>query len=272
VPAHQHATELHLTKSGKGSRIVLVHGFTQSGASWADIAADLAQDHQVVVPDLPGHGRSPAAAGDLNTAADQLAESCGKATYVGYSLGGRICLHLALQRPILVERLVLVGTTAGLEDVSERSERAEADGAIASRIATGGDERLPEFIDEWLSGPLFTELTDQEADRPARLINSAAGLSGAMTHFGLATQRPLWEHVRAIRMPVLILAGDRDPKFVALGERLAAAIGTNALFLLVPGAGHAVPFQQPSAFTTLIRSFVAGEVWPPPPALAPEGT
>jgi pimeloyl-ACP methyl ester carboxylesterase len=91
-------------------------------------------------------------------------------------------------------------------------------------------------------------------------------LAGSLQHFGLGTQQPLWEQARAIRMPVLIVAGDKDAKFVALGERLAAAIGTNALFLLVPGAGHAVPFEQPSAFTTLIRSFVAGEVWPPPPA------
>jgi pimeloyl-ACP methyl ester carboxylesterase len=66
-------------------------------------------------------------------------------------------------------------------------------------------------------------------------------------------------------MPVLVMAGEKDERFVALGERLAAAIGTNALFLLVPGAGHALPFEQPQAFATLIRSFVAGDVWPPPP-------
>jgi len=245
---------------------VLVHGFTQSAASWSGIATDLERDHQVVVPDLPGHGTSPAATGDLSAAADQLAESCGKGTYVGYSLGGRICLHLALRRPILVERLVLVGTTAGLEDVDERSARTDADEAIAQRIARGGDDGLPAFIDEWLSDPLFADLSESEANRSARLVNTAAGLAGAMTHFSLGKQQPLWEQARAIRMPVLILAGDKDQRFVALGERLAAAIGTNALFLLVPGAGHAVPFQQPDAVATLIRSFVAGEVWPPPPS------
>jgi 2-succinyl-6-hydroxy-2,4-cyclohexadiene-1-carboxylate synthase len=242
-----------------------VHGFTQSSESWTGIAAGLELDHEVVVPDLPGHGASPAAAGDLSAAADQLAESCGKGTYVGYSLGGRICLHLALRRPILAERLVLVGATAGLEDVDERSARAKADQAVADRIAAGGDEGLPEFIDEWLSTPMFEGLTDDAANREARLVNTAAGLAGAMRHYGLGMQLPLWEQARAIRKPVLILAGEGDEKFVALGERLAAAIGTNALFLLVPGAGHAVPFEQPDAFTTLIRSFVAGEVWPAQP-------
>lgn len=243
---------------------MLVHGFTQSSKSWAGITADLQQDHEVVVPDLPGHGTSPAAEGDISYAADQLAESCGKGTYVGYSLGGRICLHLALRRPILAERLVLVGATAGLEDVDERSERARADDALAKRIAEGGDAGLGAFIDEWLSAPLFEDLNERDANREARLVNTADGLAGALAHFGLGTQLPLWEQARAIRMPVLILAGEKDEKFVALGERLAAAIGTNALFLLVPEAGHAVPFQQPGAFATLIRSFVAGEVWPAP--------
>lgn len=244
---------------------MLVHGFTQSSKSWETITADLEQDHQIVVPDLPGHGTSPAAEGDLSAAADQLAESCGKGTYVGYSMGGRICLHLALRRPILVERLVLIGATAGLEDGGERSERAMADEKVANRIAGGGDAALPAFIDEWLAGPLFEDLNERAANREARLVNTADGLAGALRHFGLGTQLPLWEQARAIRMPVLVLAGEKDQKFVALGERLAAAIGTNALFLLVPGAGHAVPFEQPAAFATLIRSFVAGEVWPPPP-------
>jgi 2-succinyl-6-hydroxy-2,4-cyclohexadiene-1-carboxylate synthase len=265
VPTQPRAAPLHVRRTGSGKRIILVHGFTQSSLSWAGIAEDLGQDHEVIAPDLPGHGQSPRASGDLAGAADQLAESCGKGTYVGYSLGGRICLHLALRRPILAERLVLIGATAGIEDFNARVGRRSADEAVADRLAGGGDAGLARFIDEWLAGPLFQHLSDKEADRPARLVNHAADLAGSLRHFGLGTQLPLWEQARGLHMPVLVVAGDRDPKFVALGERLAGAIGTNALFLLVPGAGHAVPFEQPEPFATLIRSFVAGEVWPPPP-------
>ncbi|MGC9960487.1 MAG: alpha/beta fold hydrolase [Acidimicrobiales bacterium] len=266
MPDQPRATPLHLTRSGEGKRrIILVHGFTQSCESWAGLRDDLGQDHEVVVPDLPGHGESPRAFGDLSNAADQLAESCGKGTYVGYSLGGRICLHLALRRPILAERLVLIGTSAGLEDVDGRAARRLDDDALADRLAEGGDAGLPNFIDEWLAGPLFEHLSDKEADRPSRLVNHAADLAGALRHFGLGVQLPVWEQARGLRMPVLVVAGEKDVKFVAIGERLAAAIGTNALFLLVPGAGHAVPFEQPEAFANLIRSFVAGDVWPPAP-------
>jgi 2-succinyl-6-hydroxy-2,4-cyclohexadiene-1-carboxylate synthase len=264
VSPQTHAAPLHVQRSGAGKRVILVHGFTQSSRSWIPLAEDLAADHLVVAPDLPGHGESPRASGDLASAADQLAESCGKGTYVGYSLGGRICLHLALRRPILVERLVLIGATAGLEDFDERTDREKADDALADRLAEGGDAGLPAFIDEWLAGPLFEHLSEKEADRPARLVNHASELAGALRHFGLGTQLPLWEQARGLHMPVLVVAGDKDAKFMALGERLAGAIGTNALFLVVPGAGHAVPFEQPEAFATLIRSFIAGDVWPPP--------
>lgn len=269
MPPQPRATPLHVRRSGAGKRVILVHGFTQSSLSWAGIAEDVGRDHEVVVPDLPGHGDSPRAFGDLAAAADQLAESCGKGTYVGYSLGGRICLHLALRRPILVERLVLVGTSAGLEDFDERAKRRQADETLALRLAEGGDAGLPAFIDSWLDGVLFEHLNEREADRPSRLVNHASDLAGALRHFGLGLQLPLWEQVRGLHMPVLVVAGEKDAKFVALGERLAASIGTNALFLLVPNAGHAVPFEQPLAFSTLVRSFAAGEVWPPPaPAAA----
>ncbi len=253
-----------MSRGGRGQRVILVHGFTQSSRSWAGIAADLATDHEVVLPDLPGHGRSPQAGGDLSDAADQMAESCGKGTYVGYSLGGRLCLHVALRRPILVERLVLVGTSAGIEDARERSERRQADEGVAARLADVGDAGLPAFIDLWLENPLFEQLSERQADRPSRLVNRAAGLAGALRHLGVGTQLPLWAQARGLNMPVLVVAGEKDPKFVALGERLAAAIGPNALFLLVPGAGHSVPFEQPEAFASLIRSFVAGSLWPPP--------
>jgi 2-succinyl-6-hydroxy-2,4-cyclohexadiene-1-carboxylate synthase len=264
VPTSPRAAPLHVNRSGHGQRVVLVHGFTQSSQSWAGITADLETDHLVVVPDLPGHGTSPRAAGDFGSAADQLAESCGKGTYVGYSLGGRICLHVALRRPILVERLVLIGATAGLEDHDKRSERRRADDVLADELASGGDAGLGDFIDTWLDGPLFSHLSDAEADRPARLVNHAADLAGSLRHHGLGNQLPLWEQARGLHMPVLVVAGEKDPKFVGLGERLAEAIGPNALFLLVPGVGHAVPFEQPEAFASLIRSFVAGGIWPPP--------
>lgn len=241
---------------------MLVHGFTQTGASWRRIADALGESYEVLTPDLPGHGSSAAPSGDLAAAASELGEACGEATYVGYSLGGRICLHLALARPALVDRLVLVSTTAGIDDADEREERVAADEALALRIEQGGDAAIAEFLDEWLSGPLFSALDEEAADRAARLENTAAGLASSLRHHGTGTQLPLWERLGELTMPVLVVAGEQDEKFLAAGQRLAAAIGPSALFILVPGAGHAVPFEQPEAFARLLADFAAGDAGP----------
>ncbi len=241
---------------------MLVHGFTQTGQSWRPIADLLAEAHEVLTPDLPGHGRSPAATGDLDTAATQLGETCGRATYVGYSLGGRVCLHLALAQPDLVARLVLVSATAGIDDLDERASRLAADVALAIRIESGGDGGLASFIDEWLSGQMFHRLGHEAADRPSRLSNTAAGLAGSLRHQGTGSQLPLWERLGELAMPTLIVAGEDDAKFTDLGERMALAIGPTASFILVPGAGHAAPFEQPAAFARLLGDFADGDVGP----------
>lgn len=249
---------IHLIRAGSGPRIVLLHGFTQSARSWRPLEA-MAGHHELLMPDLPGHGESSPATGGLFEAAALVAESCGTGTYVGYSLGGRMALHVALARPELVERLVLVGTTAGIEDLYEREERKEADDSLAAELEAASEEGLAGFLDRWLAGPLFAHLTAEQADRGARMVNSAAGLASALRHLGTGTQLPVWEEVGSLEMPVLVVAGEADPKFVDAGQRLASAIGRNALFVLAPGCGHPVPFEQPEAFMALVQNFAAGE-------------
>jgi 2-succinyl-6-hydroxy-2,4-cyclohexadiene-1-carboxylate synthase len=234
---------------------VLVHGFTQRAESWEPVVEHLGEGHEIILPDLPGHGDSPLPDGGLPEVALLLGDACGQAGYVGYSLGGRVCLHLALSRPALVSWLVLVSTTAGIDDNDAREARRESDEALAARLEEGGDESLPAFVDEWLAGPLFEGLGEQEAGRAARLSNSAAGLAASLRRNGTGTQLPLWELLGELAMPVLIVAGANDGRFVDNGQRLAAAIGANALFVLVPGAGHAVPFEQPAAFSRLVLDF-----------------
>lgn len=241
-----------MRRMGAGPRVVLVHGFTQTGATLGPLAERLAGSREVVLPDLPGHGGSPAASGDLYTAAAQLGDSCGQATYAGYSLGGRLCLHLALARPGVVERLVLMSATAGIEDAEERARRAADDERLAERIEAGGEEGLPSFLDEWLQGPLFSTLEAGEAGRESRLANTASGLAGSLRHHGTGRQLPLWERLGELTMPVLVLVGERDPKFLAQGERLAQAVGPNASLVVVPGAGHSLPLEEPAAVAGVI--------------------
>ena len=226
-PTDARAQALHVKKLGNGPPVVLVHGFTQTADSWTAIARDLAGEFEIVMPDLPGHGRSPIPERDsgLPQAAAAVGAAGGRAAYVGYSLGGRCCLQLAVLAPRLVERLVLVGAHPGIEDESSRRLRAESDKLLASELERAGGPTVPEFVETWLGGPLFSHLTEEQADRASRLQNSAAGLSASLRTAGTGTQLPMWDRLGELAMPVLVVAGERDEKFKALARRTVSSIG-----------------------------------------------
>ncbi len=205
------------------------------------------------MPDVAGHGAAPPAGGDLWSEAHRLGAANGRALWVGYSAGGRICLHLALNEPSLVTGLVLVSATAGIESEAERASRRTGDNELADRIEGGGDAGLDRWLDEWLAGPLFSHLDEITADRASRRLNTAAGLAGSLRRHGTGTQAPLWERLSELTMPVAVVAGGDDEKFSTLARRLAAGIGANAELEIVKEAGHAVCFEQPRVFAEIVR-------------------
>jgi 2-succinyl-6-hydroxy-2,4-cyclohexadiene-1-carboxylate synthase len=235
--------------------MVLVHGFTQTGASWRHVVDRLAPRHTVVTVDAPGHGGSTGVEADLTLGAELLGRAGGPATYVGYSMGGRLALRLAIDRPDLVRSLVLIGATAGIDDPEERARRRRSDEALADRIEAIGVAR---FLDEWLAQDLFSGLPDDPDERQARLTNTAAGLASSLRLAGTGTMDPpWWDELSGIAAPTLVLAGEHDRKFTVLGARLAEAIGADAEFEAVPGAGHAAHLHAPERVSRLIAAHAA---------------
>ena len=241
-------------REGTGPRLALVHGFTQTRACWGPVADDLAGDHEVVRIDAPGHGRSATVAADLVTTADLLADVAGPATWLGYSMGGRACLHLALRRPDAVRALVLLGATAGIEDTAERAARVEADEVLARQLE---EEGLEPFLDRWLALPLFAGLSPEAQHRDARLENDARALAGSLRLAGTGAQEPLWDRLAELRAPVLLVAGERDERFAATAARMAGLIGDRAEVRLVLDAGHAAHLERPQAFLDVVRPWLA---------------
>lgn len=243
---------LHCVRAGRGGhRVVLVHGFTQTHRSWDEVADALAATLEVVMVELPGHGGSAAARLDFTATAAAIADAAGPdpATYVGYSLGGRLCLRTALDRPERVSSLVLIGASPGIDDPDARAERRRADALLADDLAAGDTKA---FLDGWLAQPLFETTTPRAADIEARRANPPDGLAYALRTLGTGAQDPLWDRLPELAMPVLLLAGEHDGKFRARAERMAAAIGASARTAWVEGAGHAVPLDRPDRCAALI--------------------
>lgn len=255
-------------ETGAGEPLVLLHGFTGRAANWRPLLPRLAERHRVIAVDLPGHGDSGAPGGvapyKMPRVAAALVElltrrAAAPAHWLGYSMGGRLALYMAVMHPGAVRSLTLVSATAGLATAAERQARRAADEALAARIEGDG---MAAFVAEWERHPLFAGLARlSDGARAAlhhqRLGNDPLGLANSLRGMGTGAQPSLWSRLAAVAAPTLLVAGRRDTKFVALNERLAAAI-PNATLRLIPDAGHVVQLEQPEAFLAAVTGFLEG--------------
>ena len=241
--------------AGVPEPLLLLHGFTQTGRGWDEVVRHLAgEPYRPLAPDLRGHG----AAGSrrpidmASCVRDVAGLVAGPFALAGYSMGGRIALHVALAHPERVSRLVLVSATAGIEDDGERSARRARDEELAAWMERRG---MAEVADRWGAQPLFAGQTAEvaAAARTDRLCNDPAHLAAALRGVGTGVMTPLWDRLGELRMPVAVLAGERDAKFAALGRRLAQAL-PRATLTIVAGAGHAVALEAPAAVAAAIEA------------------
>jgi 2-succinyl-6-hydroxy-2,4-cyclohexadiene-1-carboxylate synthase len=244
---------LHAEVEGSGPRTVLVHGFTQTLRSWGRVGSALDRRFEVVRVDAPGHGGSSQVVTDLAEGARLLGTVGGRASYLGYSMGARLCLQLALDASSLVRSLVLVSGTAGIADAEGRQRRRAADDRLATDLEQIG---LEEFLHQWLAGPLFASLGPVEANLDARRDNTVEGLAASLRLAGTGAQEPLWSRLHGLAMPVLVVAGANDAVFCDRAKAMVDAVGSNAELALVPDAGHAVHLERPDAFLAVVEPFL----------------
>jgi 2-succinyl-6-hydroxy-2,4-cyclohexadiene-1-carboxylate synthase len=253
--------------SGNGERaLLLLHGFTGHSRNWDGLVAGLAPAFRLIRVDLPGHGRSAAptdpdryamaaVAADLEIILAQAAAV--PADVLGYSMGGRLALYLALTRPHLARSLILESASPGLRSATERQTRRQQDEALARRIEQEG---VAAFVRMWEELPIFGGLnrlpaSGRDALRRQRLDNRPAGLANSLRGMGAGSQPSLWERLPELSIPVLLLAGELDEKFVAINQEMAAVIPQASLVIL-PGAGHIVHLEQPQPYREAVARFL----------------
>lgn len=256
---------LNVEVKGLGPALLLLHGFTGNGSTWAS-HIDAWPGVTTVAVDILGHGASDSPADperyrmercveDLVALLDQL--DIQRTAVLGYSMGGRVALHLALHAPERLWALLLESASPGIEDAAERAARVRSDNALADSIERDG---IASFVDYWQSLPLFATqrrlpAAQQDGVRRQRLANNPQGLANSLRGLGAGVSEPVFARLGEIRVPTLLMAGDLDEKYCALARRMAAALPC-ARLEVVSDAGHAVHLEQPAAFGNSVRTFL----------------
>jgi 2-succinyl-6-hydroxy-2,4-cyclohexadiene-1-carboxylate synthase len=237
--------------------LVLLHGFTNSGASWRPVISGLGERYSAIAPDIRGHASAATAEPVTLDAvlADIAALAPREFTLLGYSQGGRIALHVALAMPKRVKRLVLIGASPGLADEAERTARRLADERLAEQV-----ESMPieEFARQWAETAVLRDIASDIAavSHADRLQSTPAGLASALRGLGTGALPSVWERLPELRMPVILIAGERDAKFTALARQMARLI-PQASVEVVAGAGHAVHLERPEQVVEVLLQIPA---------------
>jgi 2-succinyl-6-hydroxy-2,4-cyclohexadiene-1-carboxylate synthase len=233
--------------------VVLLHGFGGTHRAWDGVIGHLSPErYRALALDLPGHGRKAGAERPFSfdgCVASVLRSSPSRFVLVGYSLGARVALHVALSAPERVRRLVLVGATAGIEDPQERAMRRASDRRLAEDLEEAPFE---DFIERWRTQPLFAGEPSQAGAlaRADQRRNQPDALAAVLRGLGTGEMQPLWDRLGELTMPVSVLVGDRDAKFQALGRRLVRSMPCARLHIL-PG-GHGLPLENPAGVAEAI--------------------
>jgi 2-succinyl-6-hydroxy-2,4-cyclohexadiene-1-carboxylate synthase len=232
-------------------QVTFIPGFTQTAGAWKPIIDILDPPVDCRAVDVPNDG-------DFGSTAASIGAMAGKGVFVGYSMGGRLALQLAIDRPDLVDGLVLVSAGPGIADHAARRRRYLADIALADRVEMHGRET---FLDEWLAQPIFDGIDVVHARR--HRLPTAQAIASQLRRLGQGIQPPLWNRLAELEMPVVSVVGERDPKYVGIATEMLAAIGMNAAIEIIPDCSHAVPLEWPGAVATVVVEFLEAQFGSP---------
>jgi 2-succinyl-6-hydroxy-2,4-cyclohexadiene-1-carboxylate synthase len=249
---------LHFEQSGSAENppLLFLHGFMGINRDWSPVINQLSDQFHCIAVDLPGHGQSqfddpalfsmPAAAGMVIELLGYL--EIDAVALVGYSMGGRLALYLAVHFPEHFTSLILESASPGLRTAEERQTRQKWDASIAHKLET---QPLPVFLDDWYAMPLFNTLRSHPnygKVRQRRLANDPTQLALSMRQMGTGSQPSLWDEWVDLAVPTLLLAGELDQKYVGISAEMHT-LNPRAHRVIIPNAGHNTHFEQNQAFS-----------------------
>ncbi|MED3662562.1 2-succinyl-6-hydroxy-2,4-cyclohexadiene-1-carboxylate synthase [Ureibacillus terrenus] len=243
--------------------LVLLHGFTGSTKTWQRVIGLLPKTIKIVAIDLLGHGKTDAPKDpsrykmteqvkDLEEIFDRLRLQ--DFTLLGYSMGGRTALSYAVHYPNRIKRLILESASPGLRTEEERAARRRSDESLANEIEEKG---IHWFVDKWENITLFASQKTlpaeiRQAIREERLSQSETGLANSLRGMGTGAQDSNWPKLNQLSIPVVLITGELDQKFVQITKQMAEQL-PNAKHITVPDAGHSIHVENPEQFATIVK-------------------
>ncbi|MFM7886340.1 MAG: 2-succinyl-6-hydroxy-2,4-cyclohexadiene-1-carboxylate synthase [Pseudanabaena sp.] len=257
--------------------VLFLHGFMGDRHDFKQAIAKLSKQFYCVAIDLMGHGQtcfidqSPqdaviaskqeyyytiqANATLVIKFLDFLRLDC--CFLIGYSMGGRLALYLTIHFPRYFHKTVLESASAGLRTDAERSDRLAKDQQLATKLENLEHGDFRQLLDNWYQQPIFNSLRSHP-DFPElleqRLNNTPVQLAKSLRNLSTGMQPSLWEDLPKITMPVLLLAGELDPKFVKINQQMEQLTKYSQLEI-VPNCGHNIHFENPELFVKQIQAF-----------------
>ena len=246
-----------------GTAMLMLHGFMGSGRDWVEVAEKIGRNHNIIAPDLPGHGRSLFDEREqftMESAAKMVidvldGEAIHECIGVGYSMGGRLLLHLAAHYPERFSFLVLESTSPGLADSAERARRKKWDAQKAAQLRS---MPLDQFLRDWYDMPLFATFRNHPQFEQAfarRLNNDPEQLALSMEMMGTGSMEPLWHEWGEMAIPSVLVVGEHDAKYRRLATEMATQNELSTVEV-VSGAGHNVHFERTDRFAALFEKYV----------------
>ncbi len=249
--------------------VVCLHGFMGTGEDWVPLMQRLSEHTRCIAVDLPGHGKTR---GDLeknpwkNVMQEMIrlfnALTIPPPVVLGYSMGGRLAIAIAEAMKYQVRGLIVESALPGIDDELERLERYHQDLERALDLTI---QDFDQFLQRWYDQPLFASLRQhpefQQLMEQRFRDNDPLQLAIALKVLSVAHQPSYWQWLGATTLPVLFLAGEKDAKYAAIAQRVAALHNASVRVEIVPGAGHTIHFEAPERFAQLVEQFLSQVCW-----------
>lgn len=245
---------------------IFFHGFMGNLYEFNEAISLLINDFYCLNIDLPGHGKTQVLDDDCYTMAktadalinllDEL--EVRRCFLVGYSMGGRLALYLTLHFPQRFHKVILESASPGLSTDKERLERIKRDEQIARKLVRSFErDDFYKFLENWYNQPIFGNIKNHpqfEQMIENRLQNNPVELAKSLRFMGTGVQPALWDKLQQNKIPLLLLVGEKDLKFVDINTKMAK-INEYCELKIVENAAHNIHLENTSIFVKNIRDF-----------------